>query len=250
VSVVCCEKKICAEVTVTGRPKSTRHHWLLLNCVFVCVSVVPSTASSAVKPMNVLDCAVAHGCAPLPHERAKFALACTAAYVGPAYPALHVQFHTDVEPFADTLVDAHARHAVYPTPSEYVFAAQPSHAHAPDTALYLPGTHPVHGNPFGPVNPALHEQFVTFTLASADDEYAGHVVHAHAPVVFLYLPTSHSTHGPPPGPVYPTLHAQSTTRPLAAGAAVFAGHTSQTELPSGDHIPSGHGRHVSFTAAW
>jgi len=50
--------------------------------------------------------------------------------------------------------------------------------------------------------------------------------------------------------VYPTLHAQSTTRPLAAGAAVFAGHTSQTELPSGDHIPAGHGRHVSFTAAW
>ena len=249
-SVACCEKKIDREVTVTRRPKSTRHHWLLLKAVFVCVSVVPSTARSALKPMNVLDCAVAHACRPSPHERAKFALPCTAWYVGPVYPAMHVQFQTDVEPPADTLVGTHARQAVNPTPSAYVFSGQPSHAHEPETALYLPGTHAVHGSPFAPVNPALHEQFVTATLAGAENEYAGHVVHAHAPLTFLYLPTSHSTHGPPPGPVYPTLHAQSTMRPRAAGAAEFAGHTSHIELPSGDHSPAAHGRHVSFTAAW
>jgi hypothetical protein len=37
--------------------------------------------------------------------------------------------------------------------------------------------------------------------------------------------------------------------PLAAGAALFTGHILQFGLPSGDHCPSGHARHVSLPTA-
>ena len=44
-------------------------------------------------------------------------------------------------------------------------------------------------------------------------------------------------------------HTQLLINPLAAGAREFAGHRLQFALPSGDHCPSGHGRHVSFPTA-
>jgi hypothetical protein len=198
----------------------------------------------------VLDCAVGHAWLPSPHERAKFALPFTLRYVGPVYPALHVQFQIDVEPFAEALVDTHAVQAEKPTLSEYVFAGHSWHADAPGTALYLPSSHAVHGSPLGPLNPTMQKQSPTFTLPSGDDVYAGHMLHAHDPVVSLYLPTSHLTQGPPPGPVYPTSQAQSTIRPIPGSAAELGGHSSQSTLPSGDHSPAGHDRHVSFAAAW
>jgi hypothetical protein len=116
--------------------------------------------------------------------------------------------------------------------------------------LYVPRAHGVQGRSFAPVTPDVQTQSPMDTLPSSDDEYAGHAVQAHEPVLSLYLPAAHLTHGPPPGPVYPTLNTQSTMRPLAAGAAVFDGHTSQNALPSGDHWPAGHARHVSFADAW
>jgi hypothetical protein len=137
-------------------------------------------------------------------------------FTAPVYPTTHSQ---NEEPLAASLNSTHGTQLVKPTLPEYVFAAHSEQFHEPETILYSPALHAVHGSPFGPVNPALHEQLVIFTLASADHENAGHPVHAHAPVVFLYLPTSHSTHGPPPGPVYPTLQRQSTIRPIAGSAA-------------------------------
>ena len=98
----------------------------------------------------MLDCAVGHAWLPSPHERAKFALLCKLPYVGPVYPALHVQFQIDVEPFAEALVDAHAVHTENPTLSAYVFAGHSWHADVPGTALYLPMSHAVQAAPFGP----------------------------------------------------------------------------------------------------
>ena len=56
-------------------------------------------------------------------------------------------------------------------------------------------------------------------------------------------------HWPPFGPTYPVLHAQLLTNPLDLGAREFAGHKLQFALPSGDHCPSAHGRHVSLPTA-
>ena len=69
------------------------------------------------------------------------------------------------------------------------------------------------------------------------------------PVTVLYCPAGHAVQGPPFGPVYPASHTQLLSNPLAAGAREFAGHRLQFALPSGDHCPSGHGRHVSFPTA-
>ena len=54
---------------------------------------------------------------------------------------------------------------------------------------------------------------------------------------------------PPLAPTYPTSHTQLLSNPLELGAREFAGHKLQFALPSGDHCPGGHGRHVSLPVA-
>jgi hypothetical protein len=49
--------------------------------------------------------------------------------------------------------------------------------------------------------------------------------------------------------MYPALQTQLLSNPLEAGAREFTGHRLQFALPSGDHWPSGHGRHVSLPVA-
>jgi hypothetical protein len=101
--------------TVTRRPKSTRHHWPVPYAVVEKVALLLSFAklagfATSYMPtdtcvVSVLDCVVAHA---LPaQDLAKFSWYTTSSYVGPLYPALHVQFQTDTDATADALVFAH-----------------------------------------------------------------------------------------------------------------------------------------------
>ena len=98
--------------------------------------------------VSVLDCAVAH--APLreePQDLAKFACVETSSYVGPLYPALHVQFQTVTDPSGDALVFAHAVQTVMPVRSAYVLAGQSVHAEEPYIDLYLPSAQATQNGP-------------------------------------------------------------------------------------------------------
>ena len=93
----------------------------------------------------------------------------------------------------------------------------------------------------------------THTLAPSNDDIpAGQGTHALAflaPGTLEYVPAGHAVQAPPFGPVYPASHTQLLSDPLEAGAREFAGHKLQLGLPSGDHCPDGHARHVSLPTA-
>jgi len=97
--------------------------------------------------------------------------------------------------------------------------------------------------------PGEHVQLLTDELAFGELEPTGHETHVAAPDAFLYWPAAHAEHWPPFGPVYPASHAQLLSDPLVAAASEFTGHKLQLGLPSGDHCPSGHARHVSLPVA-
>jgi hypothetical protein len=105
--------------------------------------------------------------------------------------------------------------------------------------------------PAGEFAPAGHGSHVPALLAPATFEYvpARQRVQLLGPATVLYFPASHAVHTPPLGPVYPALQAQFVCDPLDAAANEFAGHRLQLGLPSGDHCPSGHARHVSLPVA-
>jgi hypothetical protein len=107
---------------------------------------------------------------------------------------------------------------------------------APETSENEPAGHSTHALAFGA--PALPE-----------NEPAAHGTHAPETGASLYRPAAHSAQTPPFGPLYPASHAQLLTNPLDAGAREFSGHRLQFALPSGDHCPSSHGRHVSLPVA-
>ena len=88
-------------------------------------------------------------------------------------------------------------------------------------------------------------------LAPVCTEYAPDTQFTHAlvPVTVLYCPAAHAVQVTPFGPENPASQAQLLRNPLEAGAREFAGHTLQFGLPSGDHCPSGHARHVSLPTA-
>jgi len=109
-------------------------------------------------------------------------------FTAPVYPTLHSH---NVAPIFDSLDGTHATHAVNPTLPEYVFAAHSEQFDEPEIGLYSPAAHAVQASPSDPLNPGMHEQFRSITLASADDEFDGHSVHGDVLVVFLYLPTAH-----------------------------------------------------------
>jgi hypothetical protein len=81
------------------------------------------------------------------------------------------------------------------------------------------------------------------------DVSAGHALHAPDPAAPLYVPAAHDAHVLPAAPLYPASQTQLVSSPLPAAAREFAGHGLQFGLPSGDHCPSGHGRHVSLPIA-
>jgi len=97
--------------------------------------------------------------------------------------------------------------------------------------------------------PGEHVQLLTDELAFGELEPTGHETHVAAPAAFLYWPAAHAEHRPPFGPVYPALQLQFVCDPLPGPASEFTGHKLQLGLPSGDHSPSGHARHVSLPVA-
>jgi hypothetical protein len=105
--------------------------------------------------------------------------------------------------------------------------------HTPDTLMY----------------PVTHQQSDKLTATPDVDMSAGHALHKADPVAALYVPAAQGTHVLPDAPVYPASHMQLVSEPLPAAAREFAGHKLQFGLPSGDHCPSGHGRHVSLPIA-
>ena len=71
------------------------------------------------------------------------------------------------------------------------------HAASPVAFLYLPATHWMHANPFGPEKPALHVQAVATELPNGEFEFSGHplqVLAWVAPGVTEYVAVPHSTH--------------------------------------------------------
>ena len=97
--------------------------------------------------------------------------------------------------------------------------------------------------------PVTHQQYDKLTAEPDVDMSAGHAMHRPDPVAALYVPGTQDAHVLPSAPVYPASHVQLLRNPLEAPALEFAGHTLQFGLPSGDHWPSGHGRHVSLPIA-
>jgi hypothetical protein len=156
-----------------------------------------------------------------------------------------------------------------PVAAEYLPAAQPVHAAEPMSVLYVPATHAEQEPPSDPVYPLLQRQSRAAALPLGELESAGHVaqveakaattaaenalaaqsVHAAEPEPALYFPATHSAQVCPSGPVAPALQVQAARRADPGGEFEFAGQTSQVGLPSGDHPPSEHCRHVSTPVA-
>jgi hypothetical protein len=144
--------------TVTRRSKSTRHHWFVPKAVIEkveellsfasCAGFMNSKIPSATCVVNVLDCVAVH--TPLrmpPHDLAKLSCATTSSYVGPLYPALHVQFQIEKDARGDALVFTHDVQTVMPVRSAYVLAGQSVHAEDPYIDLYLPSAQATQNGP-------------------------------------------------------------------------------------------------------
>jgi hypothetical protein len=145
--------------------------------------------------VSELDCVTVHAVILSgPHDRAKLSCPVTSSYVGPLYPALHVQFQTLVEPTTDALVGTHAVHTVVPSWSAYVFAGQSMHADEPYTALYFPDAHATQSGPYAPVYPGLQKQSVKLVAPESEYEFAEHDWQSQFPVMFLKVPGAHFSH--------------------------------------------------------
>jgi hypothetical protein len=258
--------KTLTDATVTRRPKSTCHHWLPARNVAEKVDALLSMADragftksytpTATSVVNVLDCVAAHATfRVLPHDLAKLSCAVTTSYMGPRYPALHVQFQMLVAPVRAALVDTHAVHTIIPSSSAYVFAGQSVHPDEldadadPDADLYLPIAHPTHSGPYAPVKPALQKHAVKLVAAGSEYEFAEHDSHSQFPVMFLYLPGAHFVHRLADAPVYPGMHPQSWILLLPAAATEYGGHDWQIGLPSGEYSVALQLAHVSLLTA-
>jgi hypothetical protein len=171
--------------TVTRRPKSTRHHWPVPYAVVEKVALLLSFAklagfATSYMPtdtcvVSVLDCVVAHALLRIPpQDLAKFSWYTTSSYVGPLYPALHVQFQTEIEASTDALVFTHDLQTVWPVKSAYVFAGQSVHAEEPYADLYLPSAHATQNGPYAPVYPGLQKHAVSAVAAAREYEFTEH----------------------------------------------------------------------------
>ena len=181
----------------------------------------------------------------------------------------------ETDPRADEAPVGHAVHALAPAVTEYVPAGHKTHVFAllaPDVPEYAPGGQDVHvPEEFAPISteyvpatqlthalarsaeyvPTGHNTHTLELVAPVALEYApaAQFKHALVPVTALYCPAAHMVQAPPFGPENPASHVQLTRNPLEAAAREFAGHKLQLGLPSGDHCPSGHARHVSLPIA-
>lgn len=77
---------------------------------------------------------------------------------------------------------------------EKVPAVQSVHDALPIVFLNEPAPHCVHAPPFGPVNPALHEQLLESVLPIGLMAFTGQLAHEETPVMSLYVPAAHKTH--------------------------------------------------------
>jgi hypothetical protein len=194
--------KTLTDATVTRRPKSTCHHWLLPSIVAEKVDTLLSLADragftksctpTATSVLNVLDCVAAHvSFRNVPHDIAKLSCVAISSYVGPRYPALHVQSQIDTEPTGDALVGTHAAQTRIPVLFAYVFAAHgeqlPCTPEDPTSQMHwaLPS-----GDTLFEEQELHVEKFVAATLA--EKLFAGHALHAELPGKDLYVPAGHS----------------------------------------------------------
>jgi hypothetical protein len=156
-----------------------------------------------------------------------------------------------------------------PVAAEYLPAPQPVHAAEPMSVLYVPATHAEQEPPSDPVYPLLQRQWVAAALplgelesarhavqvvaeaapTAAENALAAQAVHAAEPEPALYFPATHSAQVSPSSPVAPALQVQAVRRADPGGEFEFAGQTSQVGLPSADHPPAEHCRHVSTPVA-
>ena len=119
-------------------------------------------------------------------------------------------------------------------------------APAPGCALCLPAAHAAHGPPSGPVEPALHVQFVEAVLPSGELDLAAHAVHASLPDAALYLPDTHAEHAPPSGPSYPGLQVQAVSAALPAAELEFSGQDEHALAPAPEKVPAPHSSHSAI----
>ena len=140
--------------------------------------------------------------------------------------------------------------AVAPAVTEYLSAAQLVQTVLPAVLLYFPASHTAHGPPVGPVYPALQSAHAALdVLPTGEMRPEEQLVHCADPVVVLYVSAAQGEHVLPAGPVYPASHTQSKIDPDVASVCEYDGHKLQFALPSGDHCPAGHSRHVSSPVA-
>jgi hypothetical protein len=150
--------KMLTLCTVMRLSKSTRHHVLDAYAVIEKVGLrlsfaklawlIKSSTPTATCALNVLDCVAAHALLrPSPHDLAKFSCEIVSSYVGPLYPALHVQFQMDTEPTGEALVGTHEVQTVMPCRSAYVLAGHSVHADEFDPDLYFPMAQPTQNGP-------------------------------------------------------------------------------------------------------
>ena len=181
----------------------------------------------------------------------------------------------ELDPRADEAPVGHAVHALAPDTLEYFPVWHKTHVFAllaPDVPEYAPGAQLTHVvEEFAPTSaeyvpatqlthalarsaeyvPTGHNTHTLELVAPVALEYAPAAQFAHGldPVTALYCPAAHIVQAPPFGPEKPASHVQLMRNPLEAPAREFAGHRLQLGLPSGDHCPSGHARHVSLPIA-
>jgi len=177
--------------------------------------------------------------------------------LGPVAPWLQMQLAGVPLPIGDCEFAPHGEQVfdVASTIVEYWLATQSVQVAAPLSILYFPATQPLHVCPLGPVNPALHEQSFTASLATGASEFDGqfwHVsimaavdvenlpltqsVHGSVPLAVLYFPATQPVHVPPFGPVNPALHEQSLDSPLRAGAWELVVHGVHSSSPSMENV--------------
>jgi len=188
----------------------------------------------------------------------------------------HPQSDTSLLPGKDVKVDGQAVHAVAAVLFEYAPAGHGTHISAllaPETPENAPAGHNTHAfTLLAPVTPEYAPAgHGTHTVDPAELAYmpaaqliqtlsalaptvldalpTAQTIHALDPVTVLYCPAGHAVQVAPFAPVCPASHVQLLMNPLEAGAREFSGHRLQFALPSGDHCPSGHGRHVSVPVA-
>ena len=119
--------------------------------------------------------------------------------------------------------------------AEYVPAAHPVHALAPEEAfLEYPALHMHAVDDELPVSEIEFDGHVKHELAPSEDEYdpAGQLEQASSPDEVLKVPALHAEHEPPLLPEYPALHEQELTEVLPGGEPALLVHNAHVS----DHL--------------